>query len=433
MASDGQSWKRAMLEGAVIVGVDIAKKKHWARITDRLGQDLAPPFAFHNNRDGFWRLVLVRQIGQALRESGAQRAVVGMEATGHYGKPLQYFLRHLGPDWDVAVVLVNPMDVKRQKELLDNSPTKSDPKDTAVIAKLVRDGHFLHCLAPEGLYATLRELTVTRQHQRQELNGALNRLQGWLDMYFPEFPSVFKDVTGQAAGWVLSHYPTPAEVRSTALETLTEGLQQASKKRVGAKRAAGLKAAAEASVGIPDGLAGARLRLQGLLEEVAFWKGQLERTEAAMGRALQQTPYARFLRSIPGVGVVTAASFLGEIGEPTQYTDWRQIQKLAGLNLVENSSGQHQGRRTLSKRGRGSLRALLYRAALTMVAKNPVFRALYRWFVERPGRPLEKKQALVAVALKLLRVMFALMQKGVPYDPSRVLGEGRQAQLAEAA
>lgn len=152
-----------------------------------------------------------------------------------------------------------------------------------------------------------------------------------------------------------------------------------------------------------------------------------------MGRALQQTPYARFLRSIPGVGVVTAASFLGEIGEPTQYTDWRQIQKLAGLNLVENSSGQYQGRRTLSKRGRGSLRALLYRAALTMVAKNSMFRAFYRWFVERPGRPLEKKQALVAVALKLLRVMFALMQKGVPYDPSRVLGEVRQAQLAQAA
>lgn len=431
MADDGPQWKRALLEGAVVVGVDVAKKKHWARVTDRLGQDLARPFAFHNNRDGFWRLV--RKIGETLRASGARRAVVGMEATGHYGKPLQYFLRHLGPDWDVVVVLVNPMHVKRQKELLDNSPTKSDPKDTAVIAKLVRDGHFLHCLAPEGLYATLRELAVTRQHQRRQLNGALARLQGWLDMYFPEFPSVFKDVTGQAAAWVLSHYPTPTDVRAVPLETLTQGLQQASRKRVGAKRAAVLKAVADASVGIPEGLAGARLRLQGLLEEVAFWKGQLDRTEAAMARALPQTPYARFLCSIPGVGVVTAASFLGEIGEPSQYTDWRQIQKLAGLNLVENSSGQRQGRRTVSKRGRGRLRALLYRAALTMVAKNPMFRGLYRWFVGRPERPLAKKQALVAVALKLLRVMFALMQKGVPYDPSRVLGEVRQAQLAQTA
>lgn len=303
-----------------------------------------------------------------------------------------------------------------------------------MIAKRLRDGHFLHGLVPEGIDATLRELSGTRQHPRRQLNGAVNRLPGWLDMYFPEFPSIFKDVTGQAATWVLSHYPTPADVRAMATETLTQGLQQASRNRVGAKRAAGLKAAAEASVGIPDGLAGARLRLQGLLEEVAFWKGQLDRTEAAMARALQQTSHARFLCSIPGVGVVAAASFLGEIGEPTRYSDWRQLQKLAALNLVENSSGQHQGRCTLSQRGRGSLRALLYRAALTVVAKNPAFRAFYRWFVERPERPLEKKRALVAVSLKLLRVMFALIQKGVSYDdPSRSLGEVRQAQRAQTA
>ncbi|MEW6046115.1 MAG: transposase [Bacillota bacterium] len=134
----------------------MAKQEHWARITDRLGHDPMPRFAFHNSRDGFRRLVA--RIGQALRGTGAQRAVAGMEATGHYGKPLQYFLRYGVPELEIAVGLANPMHVQRQKEVMDNSPSKTDAKRTAVIDKLVRDGHFLHCLVPEGIYATLREL-----------------------------------------------------------------------------------------------------------------------------------------------------------------------------------------------------------------------------------------------------------------------------------
>ena len=54
------------------------------------------------------------------------------------------------------------------------------------------------------------------------------------------------------------------------------------------------------------------------------------------GRAAGLAPY---LLSVPGVGVVTAASLLGEAGDLTRYEDWRQLRKLAGYNLKENSSG----------------------------------------------------------------------------------------------
>ncbi|WP_243137217.1 IS110 family transposase [Desulfofundulus thermobenzoicus] len=76
-----------------------------------------------------------------------------------------------------------------------------------------------------------------------------------------------------------------------------------------------------------------------------------------MEKALAKTGLAEYLLSIPGIGVVTAASFLGEVGDLTRYEDWRQIRKLAGYNLTINQSGDSKkGSTKISKRGHSELR-----------------------------------------------------------------------------
>ncbi len=131
---------------------------------------------------------------------------------------------------------------------------------------MVRDGNYLRSLVPEGISATLRELQVTRERQKKQHNSVMNRLQNWLDIYFPEFTSVFKVLTGKAAMWVLENCPTPEEIRRIDIKELVAGLKDASNNRVGRKRALRLKRAAEDSVGVPEGLAGARVRLAGYIE-----------------------------------------------------------------------------------------------------------------------------------------------------------------------
>ncbi len=121
-------------------------------------------------------------------------------------------------------------------------------------------------------------------------------------------------------------------------------MKSASNNKVGRKRAALLLAKARESIGVREGLRAARLRLAHCLEEISFWKKQLAQTEEVMTDALFQTGLAGNLLSIKGVGVVTAASFLGEVGDLARYEDWRQLRKLAGLNLTENSSGDRKGK-----------------------------------------------------------------------------------------
>ncbi|HEY8361927.1 MAG TPA: IS110 family transposase [Tissierellaceae bacterium] len=94
---------------------------------------------------------------------------------------------------------------------------------------------------------------------------------------------------------------------------------------------------------------------------------------------------------IPEVGVVTVAGILGEIGDPSQFEGWKQIKKYAGLNLIEDSSGERKGKIRISKRGRAMLRNLLYQIAIVMVCKNKEMKVLYTYFKTRRENPLEKK------------------------------------------
>lgn len=415
-------------EHTLIVGVDIAKRKHWASIMDgRTELPVGKAFPFDNTRDGFHRLLA--QIAQAQEQTGASRVVVGMEPSGHYWKALAWFLKESG----LTVVTVNPAHVKRAKEFDDNSPTKNDRKDAWLIARRVNDADFFEAYLPEGIYAELRGLTQNRQQQRTKLNVALNQLHGLLDEYFPEYEDVFADLLGRTSLYVLEHRPFPDDVLAISEADLTAALKAASNSRVGLKRARALQEAARRSIGVKSGMESARLRLRQFLNEVTFWQTCLTETEKALAEALQETGLAPYLLSVPGVGYVTAASFLGEVGDLSRYEDWRQLRKLAGFNLTEESSGQHQSRTRISKRGRPGLRQLLYMMALALVSKNREFRALYAYFRTRPQNPLQSKQALVAVISKLLRLLFTLAHKKRLYDPDKAMGAWRAEQLGLAA
>ncbi|WP_459874575.1 transposase, partial [Calditerricola satsumensis] len=105
---------------------------------------------------------------------------------------------------------------------------------------------------------------------------------------------------------------------------------------VGLSRARQLRASAERSIGLTQGLHAARLALRFWLQEYDLLQQQLNELEQAIGELLQRIPGAAEMMSIPGVSEMTVAGFLAETGDLRQYRDWRQIRKLAGLNIVEN-------------------------------------------------------------------------------------------------
>ena len=409
----------------LIVGIDIAKKVQWAQFTDYRGLEVSKHLKFNNDLTGFKSII--QKIEEIKKNKDFSAVIVGMEPTGHYWKPLGAFLENSG----IKVVLVNPAHTKKSKELDDNSQTKNDRKDALTIAKLVKDGRYSEMYLPKEEYSELRALTLTRIEVSKTQNSTKNRIRALMDEYFPEFETVFKTfIEGKAALHLLKNCPFPQDVLKLKELEIQELLKEVVKKTVGIKKIKELQNVAKTSVGITLGIEGAKVRLKVLLENYEQNVKHLELIENEMEKQLHKTGYLEVLTSIPGVGIVSASSFLGEIGNPKRFSNPQQIVRLAGYNLVENSSGLHKSKTSISKRGRKNLRSILYKMALVLVCKNKEMKTLYNYLRTREKNPLKQKQALVVIAEKAVRVMFNLMINRNNYDETKVLGEFRLKQIA---
>jgi transposase len=152
------------------------------------------------------------------------------------------------------------------------------------------------------------------------------------------------------------------------------------------------------------------MRLTGYLEEIKRSDASRTALERQIRDLLIGIPLAEYIQSLPGMGPISCGIFLGEMGNPDYFKNPRQIIKYAGYDPKENDSGSRTGRKIISKKGRWLLRKCLYFMVLRMVNKSAFFKEYYEHKKKGFHRPLEKKEALCAVIIKLIRVIFALMR-----------------------
>lgn len=412
----------------LIVGVDIAKHNQWARFVDCRGIEHNKALKFENNRNGF-NTILTR-ICEICKQEDFNKVIVGMEPTGHYWKAFANFLLKQAK---ITVVLVNPYHTKKAKELDDNSQTKSDKKDALTIARLVKDGRYFETYLPHDVFAELRGLSTTRYSMNKRKKAVINTITAILDEYFPEFGTVFKHpFKGKASMHLLKVCPIPKFILELGEDGVLDEIKKAVKKTVGRKKAAQLVEAAKDSIGVDYGEYAARFKIQQLMEELELIISQLEALETEMSETLKKTEISEYLLSITGMGVVSLATCLGELGDPLRFESARQMSRMAGYNLIEDSSGKSKSGTCISKRGRKNLRSVLYQISLTMVANNKELRQLYDYLKTRENNPLKKMQALVVISKKVLTLIFTLSKKKAYYEPELVFGSYRKSQLQAA-
>lgn len=397
--------KRALVKKILVVGVDIAKRMHVAAAIFPDGETVKE-FKFRNDSHGFG--LLWQRIGVWKQRAGCRDVIVGLESTGHYMDNLAYWLADRG----VKLVQVNPLHVKRSKDTLDNSPGKTDPKDALLIADLVAQGKYLTLVLPRGIFAELRQLVGLRGRLMVERTSRLNLLHAAVDRIFPEFSTVFKDLSGKTARYILRHCPSPSEVVFFSLAELSEELKRKCYSRLRVSKVKELQEKAASSVGIREGLQSARRVLHDALDKLERVMVDIRAVESEIKGLVEKIDESRILLSVKGIGVVTAAVLLSETCGLKHYESAECVLKLGGLNLYEISSGEHKGARHITKRGRSVLRHTLYLAALRQAKPGA---PLYDFYARLVAQGTEKVKALIAVACKLVRLLFALVRDGRYY------------------
>lgn len=399
----------------LIVGCDIGSESHYVRAIDTRGRELSrKAFSFTNNAEGFralkeWAVNLAAQHDK-------KQIVLGLEPTGHYWYALATWLVAQG----ISVVQVNPYAVKQTKELEDNSQNKDDLKDPKLIASLVKDGNYGMPYLPEGVYAEMRVYSGLRDRYVEDRIRAVNRLHRALYIVFPGYSEAFSAIDGAFTVALLKKAQLPADYIALGEGGIRDIWRAEKLKGGGYTRAKEIIRLSGESVGITAGAAAYAIEIQSLAEDIERLTKKIADLETRLTELCRKLPSAENILAIDGLGEVITSGILAELGDISRFDDAKEIQKISGLALVACSSGKHKGQSKISHRGRKKLRYWLFLAAKSLVSHNEAFKELHVYYTTRAQNPLKKMQSLIAIACKLLRIIFAMLRSGKPFDADKM-------------
>jgi len=372
----------------LLVGLDVAQAAHVSQVRHAHTRIVVPTLTVPNSTRGFTQLWT--RIQQAQRATGCREVVCGLEPTGTYHQAVAAFLEGQG----ATVVFVSSSVAYWNRRTQDGTWDKNDRKDAANCADLLEQGKVLFYSQPDGPLAELRRLVRCLRRARGELASCKGR---WRTTLRPALGP-----TGE---------PLPNRLRAE-LPAVLQRWEPA---------AAGRPAVAKGR--LPLGLATACADLGA---QVTAVQARIRAIEEALTPLAERLPAYALLRTIPGVGPTVGALLLAEIGDIGWFTQFSQLRKLAGLDIVRVQSGQQAGQWRISKCGRGLLRWALYQAAVGLARTRTGRARLAALKAKRQGDRYAGFKAIVELAAKVLRIVWGVWRSGTPYDPRRTGGLQRQ-------
>lgn len=388
---------------SVYVGIDVAKRQHRVAVLDHNGETLTKPFSVTNDHAGMQML-----LEQLTRWS--QDLEIGLEATGHYWLALFEQLTRE----DYVVHVLNPLQIHAYQRS-GIRKRKTDTIDAIWIADFVRIGGARHTTDPTTMpiYMQLRQLSRFRFSLVEQIGDTKRRILGLLDRVFPEYETLFSSVFLNSSRQLLSQAVTAQEFVDFDLQELTHILSSASRGRFGSEQAETLQQQARQSIGVTFLADASRIQMGCLIAQLDFLSEQVQTLDNALDQLIQQLP-DQYLTTIPGIGAVTAATILGEIGDIQRFDTLNQLVAYAGIDPAVYQSGQFEAAQPhMSKRGSPYLRHALWLAASQARLRDPQLKAYYD---KKRAEGKAYGTAIGAVCRKLLARIFVILRDQRPYE-----------------
>lgn len=409
----------------LVVALDLAKKESvvmLVRAADkaRLGIARVP-----TSRAGV--VELVRRARRVQERHHLSRLVLGMEATSHFWK----VVAKVADELEVPYVIVQSFALARARELDDLTRDKTDQRDAALIADMVCDLRFTEARLERGPWAELRLLAEARQDRLVERGAALQEQRALLELVWPCLLEQLHDLDGSHLQATLRLGLTPLEVAALPVDEFSGRLREEHRPRRFLGWMAGrIWQAAQAAVHA-DELTAATVRWQQAAQRVLAAERATAVLDQRMGLAFEATGLGWMRGQIRGLGDVLLVNLFALVGDVHRFDDARCLPKLAGSNPTERSSGEVQAAGGIHRRGRPTMRVLAYQAAVCLVHHHPDFQARFVALTTRAHHALTRQQAYVAVGNKLLRTLWVMATRTMPY--SSAIATGKAAQEVAAA
>lgn len=388
-----------------IVGIDIGKNHHEASIVSPEGKQIGRSLRFattHKGADSLMRFIF--------KNIGNSPCVFGMEATGHYWYPIYSFLKAKG----YTIYVINPIQSDSLRKMYIRQ-TKNDSIDSFLIAEVIRFGQFgTTSMADENILA-MRQLCRYRDSVISSRTEIKLRIGTIMEQIFPEYEKQFSSLWVSTSMGILEKYLTPENIENTPIDELFEIIKDKSHNRLTRAKAISIKEAAANTFGIKIAQDAFSFQLKQLIDRMNFLDKQIEALDIEIMKYYEQ--FDCYLHTIPGIGIIGAATILAEIGDISRFKNSSALVAFAGIDPTVRQSGEFNSTHNhMSKRGSPYLRHAIFLAATTCSFHNSPLNAYYK---KKRDQGKHHLTATGAVARKLTTIIYAVLRDSKPYEPKK--------------
>lgn len=388
-----------------IVGIDIGKKHHEASIVSPEGKQIGRSLRFattHKGADSLMSFIF--------KNIGNSPCVFGMEATGHYWYPIYSFLKAKG----YTIYVINPIQSDSLRKMYIRQ-TKNDSIDSFLIAEVIRFGQFgTTSMADENILA-MRQLCRYRDSVISSRTEIKLRIGTIMEQIFPEYEKQFSSLWLSTSMGILEKYLTPENIENAPIDELFEIIKDKSHNRLTRAKAISIKDAAADTFGIKIAQDAFSFQLKQLIDRMNFHDKQIEALDIEIMKYYEQ--FDCYLHTIPGIGIIGAATILAEIGDISRFKNSSALVAFAGIDPTVRQSGEFNSTHNhMSKRGSPYLRHAIFLATTTCSFHNSPLNAYYK---KKRDQGKHHLTATGAVARKLTTVIYAVLRDSKPYEPKK--------------
>ncbi len=384
-----------------VVAIDCAKARSKWMLCDFFGKVLVPPTEVEHARAQMQLATL--QFQEACQQHDIRDAIVAVEMTGTYHRPIQRAFRKAGAE----TRLVHPFASKHYRQPA-HGDSKTDDHDLEAIFRAAVNGFGLLEPAWDGTYLQLQLFSRHRRDLVDKRSKLQCQIRQYLERCLPGYAAMFPrdDLWTRPVAISVARRATSAEaIRQAGIPGVTRWLRE-EKLRFQARTVEKIVAwsgnAADA-----DPLATHLSRVWHALYD--DWRSKTElirRLERELAGILVKTPYL-LLMSLPGINVTSAAELAGEMGPIEHYAHARAVTGRAGLfpsryqsDAVDRADGP------LARFRNARLRAAWMRVADNLIKCNAYYRGKHQFWKQRR---VDSRDIRCRVANRAVRSVFQMV------------------------
>ena len=363
-----------------------------------------------HNKKGFMRI-------QQLVESCHSVPEIVFEATGVYSRVIERFCQNN----NFRYYLLNPLEARKQTDSL--RVNKTDISDAHKLAQT----HYFHerkstkSFTPQ--YQKMRQLSRWYESNEQEIKKARNQLHVFLVQSFPEYEKYFSSISSEFALEIIQLFPHPKRLEELSRTKIKNLILKGTRKKISSQRVLIkaeelLRLSEQSYPAVSEDSIEVRL--------VAHWANELlqlillknEIKKELIDKALNFKEFYIY-KSFPGIGELTAALLIAELGDLTRFDNPKQLNAYVGIDIQRYQSGNSGTYDRISKRGNTLARKILFNTVNNMIRtqkSGPNHIVDYYYRAKEKPRAKKHKVALIGCMDRFLKSIHHLVFLGQLYD-----------------